>query len=488
LYEAAVSTQKALVDAYPTNPEFQSELAGKLHNLAELLESQGLMAEALAKFQEARTISERAVASDPTVARYRMFLANHLSGTGTLLANSGKHTEALELARAALKIREDLLDSDPADTRLQMQLAWDHISIGDRLRDTRRPSEALKHIEKGQAIYQKLVEKSPTFIGAQGGLAFSHDCLSLLLHTTGRSAQARAESEAALAIWSNLARDNPTVTGHQFYVAQVYAGLGSLVTNSGDPQAGEGILTRGIEVDEVWVQKHPRDWLILGQLGGLLGARGACRYMQGRIQPALGDLGRAIDLLRTQVDPAKDTLHTDDLISALGNRAEILIRQGQYRNGLADFEEVLALLGAKADEWIAPPVFRLFVALTKARLGDGSDLARLGDTARETVRDRAGVGNSWKGYWILFYDAACVHAALGSAALETPGPPLAERQQMAERNFNRAFELLQKSCEAKDPISVAEFQRDRTLDPLRSHPRFQLIMMDAGFPDKAFGP
>ncbi len=36
-------------------------------------------------------------------------------------------------------------------------------------------------------------------------------------------------------------------------------------------------------------------------------------------------------------------------------------------------------------------------------------------------------------------------------------------------------------------IRLDEVQRDPTLDPLRSHPRFQLLMMDLAFPDNPFG-
>ena len=36
-------------------------------------------------------------------------------------------------------------------------------------------------------------------------------------------------------------------------------------------------------------------------------------------------------------------------------------------------------------------------------------------------------------------------------------------------------------------IHLDEIRKERLLDPLRSHPRFQLLMMDLAFPDDPFG-
>ena len=134
-----------------------------------------------------------------------------------------------------------------------------------------------------------------------------------------------------------------------------------------------------------------------------------------------------------------------------------------------------------------PQLFLLFHALTKARLGDKSALARLGEQVRSTLRERTGYR---AGYWMTYYDAACVHAALARLALEDQGKPLAERQQLAQRDLDRALELLDKARETgefKGMIRLDEVRREPTLDLLHTNPRFQLLMMDLAFPDKAFG-
>ena len=68
------------------------------------------------------------------------------------------------------------------------------------------------------------------------------------------------------------------------------------------------------------------------------------------------------------------------------------MRLGRHAEALADFEEIVELThGTKHGE-----LFRAFHALTKARLGDLSALALLGDQVRETVK--AGAGHEAEAY------------------------------------------------------------------------------------------
>jgi hypothetical protein len=90
---------------------------------------------------------------------------------------------------------------------------------------------------------------------------------------------------------------------------------------------------------------------------------------------------------------------------------------------------------------------------------------------------------------MTYYDAACVHAALAQLALQDSGRPPFQRQQLADRDLQRALELLDaaRSCdEFKEMIRPDEIRRERLLDPLRSHPRFRLLIMDLAFPGSPF--
>ena len=92
-------------------------------------------------------------------------------------------------------------------------------------------------------------------------------------------------------------------------------------------------------------------------------------------------------------------------------------------------------------------------------------------------------------YWMICYDAACIHAALAKLALQDQGKPPAERQRLAQRDLERALELLDKTRatgEFKGTIPLDESGENRSSTRSAPHPRFQLLMMDLAFPDDPF--
>ena len=115
-----------------------------------------------------------------------------------------------------------------------------------------------------------------------------------------------------------------------------------------------------------------------------------------------------------------------------------------YPEALADYEEAISLRDHLPAEDTAnsPQLLRLMAQLTKARLGDDSRLARLGEQARITLKEKTGMQPI---YWMTYFDAACVHAVLAQVALNDHRKPLRERQQLAQRDLDRGLELLDRS-------------------------------------------
>ena len=137
--------------------------------------------------------------------------------------------------------------------------------------------------------------------------------------------------------------------------------------------------------------------------------------------------------------------------------------------------------------------FARFYALTQARLGNTSVLARDAQEIRATLKVGVGprVVSTYYGYWMTFYDAACVHLALAKLDENEPELPPETRQRLAQQDLERALELLDEARatnEFKGMIRLDELRRERLLDPLRSNRRFQLPMMDLAFPRDPFPP
>jgi serine/threonine-protein kinase len=80
------------------------------------------------------------------------------------------------------------------------------------------------------------------------------------------------------------------------------------------------------------------------------------------------------------------------------------------------------------------------------------------------------------------YNLACAHAQLATiAAMPGSGMTAADGRAEAER----AMQWLHGAV-AAGYRNAALMRRDRDLDPLRSRPDFQLLMMDLEFPDDPF--
>jgi hypothetical protein len=253
------------------------------------------------------------------------------------------------------------------------------------------------------------------------------------------------------------------------------------------PQAEEA-LKRSIAILEKVVVDHPQDLSIAGSLAGVYHSMSQALHIRGDCQSAIEWVGRAIQLERSLAlrDPPNLDVSRRRLRASLGEKAEMLMRLGRHAEALTGFTEILEM---SQGERIAE-LIRAWQVLTKARLGDPSALALLGDQVRDTVNAGAGPHgmNTYYG-WMTYYDGACIHAALAKLALDDQEKPLSERRRLADRDFERSLELLDKARgegELKGEISLGEIRREPLLDPFRSYPRFQLLMMDLEFPDKPF--
>ena len=81
------------------------------------------------------------------------------------------------------------------------------------------------------------------------------------------------------------------------------------------------------------------------------------------------------------------------------------------------------------------------------------------------------------------YNLACTHANLaGIATSPASGMTTAEGRAEADR----AMQWLHRAVDA-GYRNVSNMRRDHDLDPLRSRPDFQRLMMDLEFPDDPFG-
>jgi tetratricopeptide (TPR) repeat protein len=293
-------------------------------------------------------------------------------------------------------------------------------------------------------------------------------------------------------IAEKMARDRPEMTRYQLDLGVKLASLGNMLAVDRKFPPAEAAVQRSIAILEKLAADHPQDMKVASELGLAYYRMKIVLGFRGDEQSSLKWSGRYIQVLRSLArrDPRNRWNGRRLLWGALGERAETWTRLGRFTAALADFQEALDLAHENGDK--EEEMFRAFHALTKARQGDLSELALLGDQVRAILKvgtDQG--GETVYNYWMLCYDAACAHAALTQLALQDQRRLPAERKLLAGRDLERALGLLDRARatgEFQHMIRLDEVRKESLLDPLHSHPRFQLLMMDLAFPDDPFRP
>jgi tetratricopeptide (TPR) repeat protein/tRNA A-37 threonylcarbamoyl transferase component Bud32 len=451
----------------------------------------------------------------------------------------GDIAEAERADRKALEILGSLVADFPANTVYRDAIAKVHRDIAGLFVDQEHWPEAEQSLNEAIAIWTGLSQQDPGRSSYQSNLSRTHASLANLYYVEmrGRVKEAEAEYQKALALADRVIRDNPDLAAHQeaivrilgsyqglqfgqgnlagsktsclraLLVAEALAGKNpeatryqSLLANALRNRAGifvaerdfvhaEEVLNRVISIYEKLASDHPQDLDIADMVGRSYSGMASLYLFKGDKQSSLEWADRKIRLYRSLVhrNPRMLSLIREGLCNGLAERAETFARLGRHAEALPLYDEVIGLCeGQKSQE-----LMRAFRALTEARLGDLGALARQGDEVRQTVKLAAGIQGSsvYNTFWMTFYDAACIHAALARLILDDPGKPAAESRRLAHADLECALYLLEQARstdEFKEMIGIGEIRRETLLDPLRTSPRFQLLMMDLVFPDNPF--
>jgi serine/threonine-protein kinase len=447
----------------------------------------GNIAAAEQAYQKALEVLSRLAVNHPDGPVYRDALAQAHRELGDVFEREERWREAEGEIQESLALWDALARERSELAEYRSKLAACHFSLGRLNRHQSRD-------EKTEAEYCLALDAAERLVREKPGEIAYQELLSSILGEyvefqshSNNLAGSEASSVRAVAITESLARDHPEVSRYQRRLGYSLDRLGHTYAQERKFPEAEQALRRSIAILEKLAADHPQDIEIATQLGETYVVMMDTLLLQGNVQSGLEWASRTIPLLRSLArrDPHNNRASRAQLWRFLAGRAETLMRLGRNAEASADFEEILGLVQGT----MYGDLFRAFHALTRARLGELSALALLGDQVRETVRVGVGHGGIYTGYYITYYDSACIHSALAKRALEDQGQPPAERRRLADRDLQLALELLDKARadgEFKKMIHLDEVRKEALLDPLRSHPRFQLLMIDLAMPAEPF--
>jgi len=442
-------------------------------------------------YRQAVEVLSGLVSDHPAGPVHREALAQAHQELSAVFGNQFHWDQAEREIKAAAALWEALAREEPKVGRYRSKLADAHSSLGEMYRDSERygsqprPEEAEAEFRQALDAAEPLAREHPEVSDYQASLA-------TILQRRGRLQilsdlyRAGESFERAVEIAGNLARSHPKTKLYQYLFAKNLRYHGTNSTRMGKLPQAEQALKGSIAVLEKLGADHPQDIQIAYELGTTYLFYQELLRSQGHGESALEWSGPAIRLFRSLA--SRDSRNLDNretLWESIAEQGETLMHLGRHTEALADFEELVQ--SAQGSQSLQ--VYRAFHALTKARLGDLSELTHSEDLVRDVLRI-SGFDSAAR-YNLLYFDAACLQAAQAKLALESRERLPAEQRRLAQRDLDRALELLAKARavgEFKGPIRLDEIRRETLLDPLRTDPRFQLLMMDLAFPDNPFRP
>ena len=329
----------------------------------------------------------------------------------------------------------ELVESHPAVTEYQVNLAYSHVNLGGLHYRNGELAKALDSYGQAMAIRRRLAEANPTVTEYQANLANIYNNLGGLLYRSGESAKAVESFGEALTIQRRLSGANPAVTRYQ---AELAASLNNLAT-------------------------------VLGRIGEPV--------------KALEAFGEALTIQRRMAE-ANPTIaeFQANLATSHYNIGNLLARINEPAKSLESHTHALAIWRILSDA--NPNVADYQSGVSDGLIGFGLAKDALGQPVEAVASLRQGIklGEPLASGPTRYFDLACFQARLAGAA-SSPASGLSAEQARAEAD--RAMLMLRRAL-ASGYRNIKNMKTNKDLDPIRSRPEFQLIMMDLAIPANPF--
>jgi serine/threonine-protein kinase len=439
LYSRGLALRRELARDVQPDAGAQAEVARCLLAVGRLQYETGHADEAVVAYREARSLLQGIDRPGEPARDFRADLATCDQRIGDALAAMGFSLRALLSYQAGRSLREDLTREHPTVTDYRSSLAETDLAIGNLFWKTGQPAEAVASFDKARDMFEALAREHTTASEYRRRLANCYNAISYPLHAMGRTDEALKSFEAARTIFEMLVRDNPAVTEFRQQLAFSDAQIGTLLSDTGRQVEALVPYERARASLEALFEANPAVDEIANDL--------ARAYSQ--IGQILGAIGKPVEALASlkKARALREALAGDDHILVTAYRSDLAVTLGQ--------------IGAQERG-----VGRLVEAAESYRKA----IALLDDLRSRTPED--------------YYNLACYHSALAGFA-RCPGSGVTAEEGRAESD--RAMDDLRRAAAAGFRMtSLMAF--DHELDPLRSRPDFQVLMMDLSFPSDPFAP
>jgi tetratricopeptide (TPR) repeat protein/tRNA A-37 threonylcarbamoyl transferase component Bud32 len=343
--------------------------------------------------------------------------------------------------------------------------------------------ESLAAHRRALALVERLAAEAPTDAGIRRTLIRCHVEMGILLTTGRRPAEALRSFERARKLEESLCREQPENLDIRWELSWTLGNIGASYADLGRPDDAVRVHKQVLEIRERLLASKPGNALYRSDLAWCMRDLGQTYEATGKTGEALGLIERARAIQEDVVSGDPSNLeHRRRLALCLHSVGRILLRLGRSREAVRLLERASEFGEAVTREdpaYFADDLALILITLAKHRVATGRPTEGLEQLRRAESLLSAGSLSRPS----TLYELACAYSYFSS---------FASRDESASRGRSDTYAALALARLRQAVTSgfwdVGQLQREADLASIRSHPEFQVLLMDLDFPADPFTP
>jgi eukaryotic-like serine/threonine-protein kinase len=480
VHRKALKVRRELADQPGATAETVLDWARSMVECGALERNTGDFAAATASFKAAEKRVEEFVASGRGSDAARFVLARALAAQSGLLLESSKPTDGVELNDRATAILQALVDANPGVVEYQERLAGAFTTRGLL---SSEPADSLAAYARALPIMEKLAGANPDIWKYQDNLAKTHNNIAFVLIELDKLSEALASHRRAVAIWQRAADANPAATTLQNNVAYGLNNVGEVLLHLGRPAEALEAHSQAKAIFQKLADADPSAIYIKWNIGSAHRFIGWILQLTGRPSQALAEFEQESTIWNELANHG-DTTTRDSLAGCETSKAAVQLALGRPGEARTSCDKALSIREDLLKKNPDNTDYQTVLAGTLLRSGQ----------VRRAIGDPVGAAADWRRAIGLYeglpprsrepaiFEASC-HAML-SSLVDLRGCGVTAPDGTLEAG--RAMAILRRITAGsyRGPL----LRTEPALDPLRSRPDFQLLMMDVAFPTEPLVP
>jgi serine/threonine protein kinase/tetratricopeptide (TPR) repeat protein len=380
-HKAALDRLKPIVQKYPEDPDFVSELASSYRGLANVHRLAGRPGEAVDLLEEGMRLCESLAQQHPLVTSHRVNLASLGNNLGITLLDQRNLKRGAEVLTRTLELRQDLVSRHADTPDLRRDLAMSHLNLAQVLEEQGKLLKAEELLLKALDISTKLTKEFPDVREYNSCQTGCQNNLSKLYRALGQMKKAEEFQLAALQRRVELHDRYPNLIDLHRDLILSHLNLGVIYKQSGHATKGVDPLLEAIDLSKDLSKKAPNVPLYGSELASIYNNLSLAYLETRELEKAREALREALAIRMQLVKDHPDVPeHLRDLALSHSDLSQIHSATADLEKATAALEESVRLRKKLVEVW--PEVHVYKSDLTGSYNNLANALGEMGDADR----------------------------------------------------------------------------------------------------------